>query len=179
MANRWSCSRPAELGLLPSHFFTRTVVTDVKNGREAYDLLGSLFREMNSQGRTQGGRFEGTPYFNGGLFSSVQPIEMTGEELAAIRDACSTDWPAVRPEIFGTLFETSMDKGEPDAYGAHFTSQADIMKVIGPCIVRPWMDRIDAAKTIKDYEQILMDMWNYRVLDPVKSTVVVDEGATA
>ena len=155
-----------DIGLLPSHFFTRTVTADANNGREAYDLLGSLFREMNAPGRTPGGRFEGTPYFNGGVFSAIQPVEMTSEELAAMRAACETNWSAVRPEIFGTLFETSMDKGERHAYGAHFTSQADIRKVIGPCIVRPWMERIDAAKTIKDYEQILMDMWNFRVLDP-------------
>lgn len=155
-----------DIGLLPSHFFTRTVTTDARNGREAYDLLGSLFREMNTAGRTAGGRFEGTPYFNGGLFADVQPVEMTDAELEAMRGACTTDWSAVRPEIFGTLFESSMEAGERHAYGAHFTSQADIMKVVGPCIVRPWMERIDAARVINDYELILLDMANYRVLDP-------------
>ena len=155
-----------DIGLLPSHFFTRTVISDAKNGREAYDLLGSLFREMNAPHRTPGGRFEGTPYFNGGLFSDIQPVEMTDDELASLRVACATDWSAVRPEIFGTLFETSMDKGERHAYGAHFTSQADIMRVIVPCIVRPWMERIDAAKRINDLERILLDMANFRVLDP-------------
>ncbi|KQY61454.1 DNA methyltransferase [Nocardioides sp. Root140] len=155
-----------DIGLLPSHFFTRTVTTDSKNGKDAYDLLGSLFREMNTPGRTSGGRFEGTPYFNGGLFAAIKPIEMTPEELQSMREACRTDWAAVRPEIFGTLFETSMDAGERHAYGAHFTTQADIMKIVGPCIVQPWMDRIDTAKKINDYEQILLDMSSYRVLDP-------------
>ncbi|WP_185996152.1 DNA methyltransferase [Nocardioides campestrisoli] len=155
-----------DIGLLPSHFFTRTVTADATNGREAYDLLGSLFREMNTPGRTSGGRFEGTPYFNGGLFADVQPVEMTDSELSALKEACTTDWSKVRPEIFGTLFETSMDKGERHAYGAHFTSQADIMKIVGPCIVQPWRERIDAAKTINDYERLLLDMAAYRVLDP-------------
>lgn len=155
-----------DIGLLPSHFFTRTVTTDATTGREAYDLLGSLFREMNTAGRTAGGRFEGTPYFNGGLFADIKPVEMTAAELQAMRDACTTDWSAVRPEIFGTLFETSMDAGERHAYGAHFTTQADIMKIVGPCIVQPWMERIEAAKVINDYEQILLDMANYKVLDP-------------
>ncbi|WP_350280482.1 DNA methyltransferase [Kribbella sp. HUAS MG21] len=155
-----------DVGLLPSHFFTRTVQADAKNGREAYDLLGSLFHEMNTPGRTSGGRFEGTQYFNGGLFAEIQPIEMNEDELKAMREACQTNWAAVRPEIFGTLFETSMDKGERHAYGAHFTSQADIMQVVGPCIIRPWQERIDAAKTINDYERLLLDMASYRVLDP-------------
>jgi hypothetical protein len=154
-----------DIGLLPSHFFSRTV-NEARNGREAYDLLGSLFREMNAPERTRGGRFEGTPYFNGGLFENIQPIEMTDSELSAIRLACLTNWSAVRPEIFGTLFETSMEKGERHAYGAHFTSQADIMKVIGPCIVQPWLNRIDAAKNINELERLLLDMASYRVLDP-------------
>lgn len=155
-----------DIGLLPSHSFTRTVTADATNGREAYDLLASLFREMNSPGRTKGGRFEGTPYFNGGLFADIQPVEMTTDELTSMRSACTTDWSAVRPEIFGTLFETSMDAGERHAYGAHFTTQADIMHIVGPCIVQPWQARIDAARTINDFERLLLDMASYRVLDP-------------
>ena len=40
------------------------------------------------------------------------------------------------------------------------------MKVVGPSLVSPWMERINAAKTIRDYELILLDMASYRVLDP-------------
>jgi hypothetical protein len=136
-----------DIGLLPEKFFARTV-DDSKSGREAYDLLGSLFREMNTPGRTAGGRYAGTPYFNGGLFNNITPVEMTGDELAAMKAAAKTNWSAVRPEIFGTLFETSMEQGERHAYGAHFTSQADISRVVIPCIVDPWTERIEAAKTI-------------------------------
>ncbi|OKH80883.1 DNA methyltransferase [Mycobacterium sp. ST-F2] len=154
-----------DIGLLPEKFFTR-VVEEAKSGRDAYDLLGSLFREMNTPGRTKGGQFVGTPYFNGGIFENITPIEMNRDELNAIRWACTTNWAAVRPEIFGTLFETSMDKDERHAYGAHFTSQADIARVVIPCIVDPWMERIEAAKTIGDLEQIQLAMASYRVLDP-------------
>lgn len=154
-----------DIGLLPAKFFTRTV-EDAKSGREAYDTLGSLFREMNSPGKTTGGLFRGTPYFNGGLFANITPIEMTSEELRAMRMAATTDWSGVRPEIFGTLFETSMEQGERHAYGAHFTSQADIAHVVNPCIVDPWTARIEAANSIADLERIRFDMGNFRVLDP-------------
>jgi hypothetical protein len=154
-----------DVGLLPGKFFARTV-HDAKSGTEAYDLLGSLFHEMNTLGRTAGGRYAGTPYFNGGLFKTVKPVEMTADELEAMRTACETNWSGVRPEIFGTLFETSMDKGERHAYGAHFTSQADIARVVIPCIVDPWTERIDAAKTISELERVWLDMASYRVLDP-------------
>lgn len=154
-----------DIGLLPAHVFTRTL-GDSASGRDAYDLLSSLFREMNTPGVTRGGRYAGTPYFNGGLFEAVHPVEMTMEELAALRHACTTDWSEVRPEVFGTLFEQSMDRDVRHAQGAHFTSQADIMRVVGPSIVDPWRARIEAAGTIGDLERILFDMAAFRVLDP-------------
>ncbi|BDY26614.1 DNA methyltransferase [Mycolicibacterium mageritense] len=154
-----------DIGLLPEKFFTRTI-TDAKSGADAYDMLGSLFREMNSPGRTAGGNFIGTPYFNGGLFDTIHPIEMTPGELEAMRAAATTNWADVRPEIFGTLFEKSMAAGERHAYGAHFTSQADIARVVGPCIVDPWMERIEAATTIAELEKVRYDLGQFRVLDP-------------
>lgn len=154
-----------DIGLLPGKFFTRAL-EDAKNGAEAYDLLGALFTAMDTPGITPGGRYTGTPYFNGGLFSVVAPIELTAEELEKMRTAAATDWSAVRPEIFGTLFETSMDAGERHAYGSHFTSQADMAKIILPTIVTPWQDRIHAASTIGELQQLLLDMSTYRVFDP-------------
>lgn len=154
-----------DIGLLPGHFFTRAVA-DSKSGQDAYDLIGGLFREMNTPGVTAGGRFAGTKYFNGGLFNQVVPQELTGEEIDLLRRACSTVWSDVRPEIFGTLFEGSMDAGERHASGAHFTSQADIARIVGPCIVQPWRERIDAANSIADLMKLLEAMSQFRVLDP-------------
>jgi hypothetical protein len=155
-----------DIGLLPGAYFTRAVEDCLDHGYDPYDVILSLFREMNTPGNTAGGRFQGTPYFNGGLFSVVPTVKLGRPDLLALRDAAKTNWAFVRPEIFGTLFEQSMDKGERHATGAHFTSQADIMRVVGPCIVDPWRQRIDAAKTISDYEQLLLQMLSFRVLDP-------------
>ncbi len=154
-----------DIGLLPQHSFTRAL-DDARTGSDAYDLIGGLFREMNTPGTTSGGRYVGTPYFNGGLFARVDPQELTDEELELLRAASRTVWSDVRPEIFGTLFEGSMDAGERHASGAHFTSQADIARIVGPVIVEPWRARIQGAGTIGDLQRILEDMSQFRVLDP-------------
>lgn len=154
-----------DIKLLPKKSFTRAV-RDARDGSEAYDLIGGLFVAMNSPGQTPAGRYSGTPYFNGGLFSTIVPMSLTEDELMKLREASNTDWSGVRPEIFGTLFEESMSAGERHAYGAHFTSQADIAKIILPTIVQPWQDRIVAASSINDLEKILLDMAVFRVLDP-------------
>jgi len=154
-----------DIGLLPRHSFSEALA-EARSGRAAFDLIGGLFREMNTPGVTPGGRFAGTPYFNGGLFAYVSPQELTNEELQLFREAATTNWAAVRPEIFGTLFEGSMDAGERHAQGAHFTSQADIARIVGPCIVDPWREKIDSANTVPELERLLHEMLSYRVLDP-------------
>lgn len=155
-----------DIGLLPSHMFTRAVDDVAMGNASAYDLLFALFREMNYAGITRAGRFEGTPYFNGGLYASITPFDLTKEEIVALGLACQEDWAAVRPVIFGTLFEQSLDKPERHAYGAYFTSEADIQQVVLPTIVRPWRERIDTAETLEQLGRVEQDLLGYRVLDP-------------
>lgn len=154
-----------DIGLLEKYFFTR-LLDDCTTPGLAYDLIGQLFSEMNSPGKTTGGRFKGVPYFNGGLFADPARIELSVEEIELLRGAAKFDWSKVRPEIFGAIFEHSMDSDERRAFGAHYTSPVDIMKVVGPTIVEPWQQRIDSAKTLTELEQLLMRIENFRVLDP-------------
>lgn len=155
-----------DIGLLPKHLFTRAVEDVVEGVGSAYDLLFGLFREMNAEGFTPAGRFEGTPYFNGGLYDIITPFNLTTEEVTALALACQEDWSAVRPVIFGTLFEQSLDKPERHAYGAYFTSETDIQKVVLPTIVRPWRERIEAADSLEELGALEQEMLALRVLDP-------------
>lgn len=154
-----------DIGLLPSHLFTKAVEDSLAGG-SAFDLVFGLFREMNNPGETSGGRYAETPYFNGGLFREVEAFELERGEVEALHDACQEDWAAVRPVIFGTLFEQSLDKPERHAYGAYFTSEADIQKVVLPSIVKPWRKRIEEAETLDELGRVEQDLLAYRVLDP-------------
>jgi hypothetical protein len=59
-----------------------------------------------------------------------------------------------------------MDAEERHAYGAHFTSEADILRIVNPTIVRPWQERIAKAATMKDILTLRNDLLAFRVLDP-------------
>jgi len=157
-----------DIGLLPSDIVTDLLYETSEKGASSYDLFGGLFRQMASEEPARGGRFQDVRYFNGGLFAVVDPIELKRAEVYALYEAAShNDWSKIRPEIFGTLFQDSMDKKERHAFGAHFTSEFDIRKVVGPTIVRPWRDRIDAAgKNIGELRKALADLREFRVLDP-------------
>jgi type II restriction/modification system DNA methylase subunit YeeA len=87
-------------------------------------------------------------------------------ELTLLAESAAENWSKVNPAIFGTLFEGSMGKKERHAFGAHFTTEADIQKVVLPTIVRPWRERIANAKTLKDLLSLRNELLTFRVLDP-------------
>jgi hypothetical protein len=156
-----------DIGLLPEEILSGLLYECAEQGASSYDLIGGLFRQMASKEKARGGRFADVDYFNGGLFEVVDPIELKRPEAYRLHESARNDWGKVRPEIFGTLFQDSMDKKERHAFGAHFTSEFDIRKVVGPTIVKPWRERIEAAgKNVGDLRKALADLRAFRVLDP-------------
>ncbi|EYD76150.1 Type II restriction enzyme, methylase subunit YeeA [Rubellimicrobium mesophilum DSM 19309] len=159
-----------DIDLMPAATIQGIYDDCVNNKQSPYDLFGSLFRQMNDPKAAEAGRFKGVRYFNGGLFSKVEPIELDRFQLDLIgkndEGAATKDWSMVNPAIFGTLFQDSMDEGQRHAYGAHYTHEADIQRIVGPTIVRPWRERIDAAKSMKELIELRKELAKFRVLDP-------------
>jgi hypothetical protein len=158
-----------DIDLLPASTITGIVRDCLENGQSSHDLLNGLFRQMNSKTPAKHGRYAGVPYFNGGLFAETVDTELTKYELELIggeNGAASQLWTKVNPAIYGTLFEQSMGAKTQHQHGRHFTSEADIERIIGPTIVRPWQARIDAAKTMADLLALRKELREFRVLDP-------------
>ena len=132
-------------GMLPDGLFNRVLQDCRINPQGSYDLIAGLFEAMNTQGLTSGGRFKGTPYFNGGLFSHIPRIELEKAEVEILAESALDDWSQVQPSIFGNIFESSIDPKTRHARGQHFTSEQDILKVIRPTIIDPWEKRIFSA----------------------------------
>jgi hypothetical protein len=154
-----------DIGLLDPYTFTR-LLSECDTPQKTYDLIGGLFVEMNTPGKTPGGRYKGVDYFNGGIFEIPAHVELHKDELAQLQIAADQKWSKVRPEIFGTLFQHSVDQDERHAYGAHFTSAVDIMKIIKPTITEPWEALIESATSIAELQTLHGRMRHYRVLDP-------------
>lgn len=152
-------------GLLPDHLFI-SCIQDCLRGQSSYDVLSGLFHAMNTPGITPAGRFKGLGYFNGGLFSTIQPIELSPEELKFLEVCALEDWSKVRPAIFGNLFESAIDAQERHTHGIHFTSEADIMKIVRPTISRYWEDKIANAITMQELTTLQLELQSYKVLDP-------------
>lgn len=160
------CLFSEDIGLLPKHFFTQ-LLDECVDPPKAFDLFDGLFRAMNAREGSRGGRFAAVPYFNGGIFSQSAAVELDPQnEIAILRNAATYNWSEVSPDIFGTIFQHSMDAEERHAMGAHYTSQEDIMRIVGPTIVQPFTEAIDRADTKKELDAIRDRLTSLRVLDP-------------
>jgi type II restriction/modification system DNA methylase subunit YeeA len=155
-----------DVELIENTFFTR-LLERCNQGESSYDLVTGLFRQMgNPQRAPQGSLFENIPYFNGGIFSVIDNIALEIIEINFLLSASKERWSKVNPAIFGTLFESSIDKPERHALGAHFTDEVDIQKIILPTIIRPWMELIDSADHLRDLLALREKLINFKVLDP-------------
>lgn len=158
-----------DIGLLPQSIVSSLADDCLNRGQSSYDLFGTLFQQMNSQRQATGGRFQDIQYFNGGIFETINPIDLTTDELNLIggtNGAATEDWSKVSPAIFGNIFQKSMNAEERHIRGAHFTSEADIMKIITPTIINPWRERIYQASSMKEILKLRSDLLEFKVLDP-------------
>lgn len=152
--------------LLPKDLFTQ-ILLDCKNGQgNVYDLVHGLFQQMNTKKQARGGRFKDVQYFNGGLFANPESIELTDNELSILHNAAAQKWNKVNPAIFGTIFQSSMGEKARHAFGAHFTTELDILKIVHPTIIQPWREKIAKAKTLTEMKELRKELAEFKVLDP-------------
>jgi N-6 DNA Methylase len=155
-------------GMLPEHRFSRIVEDLIEDpDRSSADELGGLFRRLNTPGPPpEHGIYAGTPYADGGLFRAPAAVHLEVEELELLRRAAQFDWKLVEPSIFGSLLEGALGRERVWAFGAHYTSEEDIRKVVEPTVVEPWAERIEACDSLEALADAQSAFGRYVVLDP-------------
>lgn len=152
-----------DLQLLTGSPFQKTVEELRGRPEDSAAKLGFLFRVLNQKtDHHRKGLLEGTRYVNGQLFEQPAEVLLDAEELEALAQAAAYDWSKIEPTIFGSL----MEKIIAGKLGAHYTHESDIMKIVGPTIVRPWQERIDAATGPDEALTVLEELCAFKVLDP-------------
>lgn len=162
------CLFAEDLGMLDGYPLQNTVDALIAdpNADSARDI-GYLFTLLNQKGdHNRQGRYAGTRYVNGELFAKPAAVFMNRDELVHLRQAAEFNWKTVDPTIFGSLMEGVLGEERRERLGAHYTHEADIMKIVGPTIVRPWRERIDAANSVSGAHALLDELCRFRVLDP-------------
>ncbi len=155
-----------DVDLIPKYTLYKILQKSVKDPvsqSELYDLFTAMATKPAS---SKPKNYKKIPYFNGGLFNDVDPIELSFSELDLLYEASKHDWSKVRPSIFGSIFEASTDPDTRHEQGMHYTHEIDIQKIIEPTISKPFRDKIAKARSKKKIGEILEEIQNFKVLDP-------------
>jgi hypothetical protein len=139
----------------PKDIFLQLIEADTKeDGSDTGRMLIELFDVLNTHedDRQKGlsGELNAFPYVNGALFAGHIRTPVFDKKMREmLLDAARFDWGKVSPAIFGSLFQSVMDAKERRAKGAHYTTEANILKVIGPLFLDDLRAEFDKIKTRK------------------------------
>jgi hypothetical protein len=130
--------------------------------------LGDLLRRLNvpDQEKRNRGRAIPVPYVNGALFAETPDVALEPAEVEHLLAASEYDWQWVNPTVFGSLMEGCLGHDHRWELGAHYTSEEDILSIVRPVIVRPWLERIEHTTDINEALHLLNEFVAFRVLDP-------------
>lgn len=67
----------------------------------------------------------------------------------AMIEVSAFDWSPISPAIFGSLFQSVMDRTERRKQGAHYTTEKNILKVIGPLFLDELRAEFERLKVLK------------------------------
>jgi len=98
------------------------------------------------------------PYVNGGLFSNDTRLEIPQfteelKELILAKASDDFDWSEISPTIFGAIFESTLNPETRRSGGMHYTSIANIHKVIDPLFLDELKAEFASIKAITNDKQ--------------------------
>jgi len=144
-------------------------------GEDGSDLgpkLERLFQVLNTEkaqrSRNLDERLAEFPYVNGKLFEERLPMaDWDAAMRVTLLEACALDWSRISPAIFGALFQSVMDPKARRDLGAHYTSEANILKLIQPLFLDDLWEEFNKVKGSKPRLQAFHHkLGELRFLDP-------------
>ena len=108
-----------------------------EDGQDVAYWLADLFQVLNTPSEKRLKKLDeqlaAFPYVNGSLFAEPLPIAAFDRGMRQrLLDCCALDWSRISPAIFGSLFQSVMDSTLRRNLGAHYTTEPNILKLIGP-----------------------------------------------
>lgn len=126
-----------------------------EDGSDLGGWLAQLFQVLNTPEDKRAKNLDSDlakfPYVNGALFSGALLIPSFDAEMRErLIEAGQFDWSGISPAIFGSLFQSVMNRAERRAAGAHYTTEKNILKVIQPLFLDDLRDEFARIRNRKD-----------------------------
>ncbi|MGH8203946.1 MAG: type IIL restriction-modification enzyme MmeI, partial [Steroidobacteraceae bacterium] len=167
------CLFADDTGIFEKHGFREYL--EQRTSEDGSDLgmhLSQLFQVLNTpENRRQKNLDEQLAsfrYVNGKLFEESLPIPAFNSAMReTLLDASTLDWSAITPAIFGSLFQSIMNREARRNLGAHYTREVNILKALRPL----FLDALDAelsaiGKNSRKLVEFHKKLANIRILDP-------------
>ena len=168
------CLFAEDTNIFPQDCFLNYVENSKEDGSDLSERLVKLFEILNMPDETRTKRtllsadLRQFRFINGGLFENMLPTaDFDANMRNTLIDCCKFDWSTISPAIFGAMFQGVMNKNLRRELGAHYTNEANILKVIDPLFMddlRAELKRVKSDKRrLNDFHEKISKL---KFLDP-------------
>ncbi len=151
----------------------RTAVDGSDLGSKLALLFQVLDTPTKERQQTLDEKLNAFPHVNGKLFEETLPIVAFNSKMRETLLYCAElDWSKISPAIFGSLFQSIMDKDARRDLGAHYTAEVNILKLLDPLFLDDLHNEFEnitqeRSRTWKSQLKTFHEkLANIRILDP-------------
>lgn len=150
------CLFADDTGIFEKNLFVEYIARNSKpDGSDLAQQIAALFQVLNTAPskrlKNLDEQLTAFAYINGRLFEEVLPLAAFDAGMRQLLiDSSALDWGKISPAIFGSLFQSIMDKTARRNLGAHYTSETNILKLIKPLFLDNLRAEFDKVKGNKN-----------------------------
>ena len=137
--------------IFDKYSFHELIASTKEDGSNLASTLADLFDRLNTSAEKRlkiEDRLSTFPYVNGDLFAERLPVAGFNEDMRkTLLESCAFDWGFITPSIFGSMFQAAMSAEERREMGAHYTEEANILKVINPLFMEDLCAEFELVKS--------------------------------
>jgi hypothetical protein len=149
--------------------FTNTLAQHTtENGKDTHSFLDDLFDRLDSKSGKDYPEFLAKfPYVNGGLFGQkISSPKFTSKARKTLIELGELQWKDINPDIFGSMIQAVVIPDYRSDLGMHYTSVANILKLIRPLFLDELYEEFENATTVKKLNTLIQRISKIKFFDP-------------
>nr|WP_323993495.1 DNA methyltransferase [Nguyenibacter sp. L1] len=171
MARILFCLFSDDVGIFDKDVFETAVRQSNVDGSDLAAFLQSAFKYMDTPPEKRSSEtrpWSKLKYVNGSLFEEDVPMPaLDGRCRKLLLDCAGLNWKLINPDIFGSMLQAVVDVEKRGELGMHYTSPANIMKVLEPILLDSLQTELERAGANKGrLREFLERLGRIRVFDP-------------
>ncbi len=167
------CLFAEDTGVFERNLFRDLLINHTsEDGSDLGMAIAQLFQTLNTPEEE---RLKNLPqhfvefsFINGKLFEeNIRMASFDSEMRHSLLNATILNWGYISPAIFGSLFQSVMDNVARRNLGAHYTTEANILKLVYPLFLDQLRDEFNKCKNNKKkLKQFHKKLASLKFLDP-------------